>query len=105
MCRIPKVLIVAPEDMHLDLRRKLSSLEYDIAATVTPDQSDGVTADVAVAWEPDSALVRALRERGLKVVAVGGPNAAGGAEGADLTLSPAEISSFPTRLWELFRAR
>lgn len=92
MCRIPKVAIVAPEDRLADLRRALSSIEYDVVAS-----TDG--ADIAVAWEPDGALVSELRDAGLKVVAIGAS-----AE-ADMSIPPDDIASFKTRVWELFRAR
>ena len=99
MCRIPKVLIVAPEDMHSDLRRQLSSLEYDIVATVTsPDHAAGISADVAIAWEPEEEDLLRLREHDLRTVAVG----AGGTS-ADMELTPDDLPSFKTRVWELFR--
>ena len=90
MCRIPKVAIVAPDDRLPDLRRSLSSIEYDVVAS-----TDG--ADVAVVWEPDEAVVSRLRDAGLKVVAVGGT------ADADMTLSADDIASFKSRVWELFR--
>jgi hypothetical protein len=99
LCRIPKVVIVAPADKHADLRRVLGSLEYDIAATVaTTDEAAGVTADVAVAWEPDEETLLRLRELSLKTVAVGGT-----AETADMKLEPDDVAAFKTRVWELFR--
>jgi hypothetical protein len=91
MCRIPKVVIVAPDDKLPELRRALSSIEYDIVAT-----SDG--ADVAVVFEPDEAEVQRLRDAGLKVAAVGGAP-------ADLDVDPSDIGSFKSRVWELFRPR
>lgn len=91
MCKIPKVAIVAPEERLGDLRRTLSSIEYDIVAS-----EDG--ADIALAWEPDEALVARLRDAGLKVVSVGGSS-------GDLDIAPDDVGSFKTRVWELFRAR
>jgi hypothetical protein len=99
MCQIPKVLIVAPVEKHQELRKTLSSLEYDIAATVpTADDASGITANVAVAWEPDEEALLRLRALGLKTVAVGGD-----AETADMTLDPDEVATFKSRIWELFR--
>ena len=92
MCRIPKVAIVAPEDKLAELRRALSSIEYDVVAS-----EDG--ADIAVAWEPDEAVVSRLRDAGLKVVAIGGT-----AE-ADMSIPADDVASFKSRVWELFRAR
>lgn len=98
MCRIPKVVLVAPSDVGADLRRSLSSLEYEIVAAVQSiDDAADITFDVAVLWEPDASSVAAARERGVKTVALGG------ADGADLQLAPAEAASFKTRVWELFR--
>jgi hypothetical protein len=99
MCKIPKVVIVAPADRHADLRRALSSLEYDIAATVaTADDTAAINADVVVAVEPDAAMLALLHALGKKTVAVGGEK-----EGADMHLGPDELASFKTRIWELFR--
>jgi prolyl-tRNA editing enzyme YbaK/EbsC (Cys-tRNA(Pro) deacylase) len=99
MCRIPKVLIVAPPERHQDLRKALSSLEYDIAATVSSvDEAAGVGADVAVAWEPDEDTLLRLRELSFKTVAVGG-----GGDSADMKLEPDDVASFKSRIWELFR--
>jgi len=92
MCRIPKVAIVAPDDKIADLRRALASIEYDIV----PSED---TADIAVAWEPDEALVSRLRDAGLKVVAIGGDVE------ADMSLGADDVASFRSRVWELFRAR
>lgn len=92
MCKIPKVLLVAPADRLQELRRVLSSIEYDIVT------SEDIAADVAIAWEPSAEDVSALRARDLKVVAVGA-NAAG----ADMHLQPDDIKQFKTRIWELFR--
>jgi hypothetical protein len=98
MCRMLKVLIVAPADRHLDLRRRLSSLEYDVVATVEADRSADVTADVALVYEQNAGVVGALKDRGVKVVSVGsGPD-------GDLSLTPDELGTFPQRVWELFRA-
>jgi hypothetical protein len=99
MCKIPKVVIVAPADVGGDLRKKLSSLEYDIAAIVsTADDAAGVSADVAVAWEPDEDTLLRLRELSFKTVAIHGD-----AESADMKLDPEDIASFKNRIWELFR--
>lgn len=98
MCRLPKVLLVAPEDRHSELRRALSSLEYDVAAAVASlHDADDVSADVAVLWSPEAGDVAAARARGLKAVAVGG------AGDADMHLDPEELATFKTRIWELFR--
>ena len=100
MCRIPKILLVAPEDVRQDLRRKLSSLEYDITAAVASlDEAENVTADAAVMWEPDAATIAAARDRGLKTVALGGE------DGADLHIAVDDAASFKSRVWELFRPR
>ena len=49
MCKIPKVVIVAPPEKHNELRRALSSLEYDIAATVaSAEEAAAITADAVV---------------------------------------------------------
>ena len=99
MCKIPKVVIVAPAEKHLELRKALSSLEYDIAATVaTAAEAAEINGDAAIAWEPDDAAVEQLRASGFKTVAVGGSS-----ETADMTLGPDELASFKTRIWELFR--
>jgi len=89
MCRIPKVAIVAPPDKVADLRRALSSLEYDIV-------TDESIADVAIAFEPDEALVQRLRNAGLKVASIGGSS-------GDLDVDPHDIASFKSRIFELFR--
>jgi hypothetical protein len=99
MCKIPKVVIVAPAEKHAALRRALGSLEYDIAATVaTADDAAGITGDVALAWEPDEDTLLRLRALTFKTVAVGGAG-----ESADMRLDPDDIASFKTRIWELFR--
>lgn len=99
MCRIPRVLIVAPADRHLELRKTLSSLEYDVTAAVaTPEDADGITADVAVVLEPDAATLDRLSALGFKTAALGGDGAA-----ADLAVDDA--ASFKARIWELFRPR
>lgn len=91
-------MLVADEQMRSDLRRKLSSLEYDIVAAVgSLDDLNDITADVVVLWEPDAATVTAARDRGLKTVALGGEN------GADLHLATDDAAAFKTRVWELFR--
>jgi hypothetical protein len=99
MCKIPRILIVAPADKHLELRKALSSLEYDIAATVaSANEALSIKADAVVAWEPDADALERLRAVGLKTVAVGGTS-----DGADMALAPDDIASFKTRIWELFR--
>jgi hypothetical protein len=97
MCRVLKVIVVAQRDEHTELRRRLSSLEYDIAATIEPGDDLEGTFDVALVMEPDEMVVGALRARGLKVVTVGG------GAGADLELD--DPDQFRSRVWELFRAR
>ncbi len=99
MCKIPKVVIVAPSERHAELRRALSSLEYDIAATVTTaGEAATITADAVVVLEPDPVALQVLRVSGKKTVAVGGE-----AQGADMHLPADELASFKTRIWELFR--
>lgn len=91
-------MIVAPGDVGADLRRSLSSLEYDIVALVSSlDEAADITFDVAVLWEPDAESVAVALERGAKTVALGG------ADGADLQLATDEAAAFKTRIWELFR--
>ena len=98
MCRIPKVLLVAPADKQQDLRRALSSLEYDIVAAVSAsEEAAEITADVAVVWEPDADAISVLRERGLKTVAIGVDDAE-----ADMHLRPHEVGDLKSRIWELF---
>jgi len=98
MCRIPKIVLVAPQDVGAELRRSLSSFEYEIVAAVESiDDARDITFDVAVLWEPEASVVAAARERGVKTVAVGGAN------GADLQLAADEATTFKTRIWELFR--
>jgi len=98
MCRIPKVLLVAPPERQAELRRALSSLEYDIVAAVSSaEEASGITADAAVAWEPDADAVAVLRQRGLKTVAVGVEETE-----ADMHLRPDDVGQFKTRIWELF---
>jgi 2-keto-3-deoxy-L-rhamnonate aldolase RhmA len=99
VCKLPKVVIVAPADKHAELRRTLGSLEYDIAATVaTADDAAGISGDVAIAWEPDEDALARLRAFGFKTVAVGED-----AQSADMTLGADDVASFKTRIWELFR--
>lgn len=98
MCRVLKVGLLAPDDVRTDLRKKLSSIEYEIVAGVASlDELDGITIDVVVMWEPAPETIDAAKHRGLKTVAVGG------AEGADLRLETDDAQSFKTRVWELFR--
>ena len=99
MCKIPRIVIVAPADKHLDLRKALSSLEYDIAATVaSADEALSITADAVVVWEPDADAIARLHAIGRKTVAVGGSS-----DDADMALEPDDLASFKTRIWELFR--
>jgi hypothetical protein len=101
MCRIPKVLLVAPADKQAELRRGLSSLEYDIVAAVgTPEEAGDITADAAVLWEPGADAINVLRQRGMKTVAIGVEDT-----GADMHLAPDEFPQFKTRIWELFEPR
>lgn len=90
---------MAPDDVRAGLRRKISSFEYEVVATVASlEETTGITCDVAVLWEPDGERVAAARERGMKTVALGGSG------GADLDLAPDDAGSFKSRVWELFRA-
>jgi hypothetical protein len=99
MCRIPKVVVLAPSEVGADLRRKLSSLEYEIVAVVeSVDELAGINADAVVAWEPDEETLLRLRELSLKTVAIGGEG-----ESSDLKLAPGDVTDFKTRVWELFR--
>jgi hypothetical protein len=98
MCKLPKVVVLAPSERHADLRRALSSLEYEVIAVAGMDELGGITADVVLLWEPDADEIASAREREVKVVSVGGA-----AEGADMHLEPDEIRSFRERIWELFR--
>lgn len=99
MCRIPKVIIVAPPDKHAELRRALSSLEYDIAgAFASADDAVAVSAEVAVVWEPEEEDLLRLREQDLRTVSVGGSGTS-----ADMELAADDVASFKTRIWELFR--
>lgn len=99
MCRIPRVILVAPSDRQPGLRRALSSLEYEIVAAVdSAEAADGITGDVAVVWEPDARTTALLRALGRKVVAVGGET-----DGADMAVDPDDLASFRSRIWELFR--
>jgi hypothetical protein len=99
MCKIPKVVIVAPPEKHQELRRALSSLDYDIAATVAAaDDALSIRSDAAVLWEPPGVDVQRLQAAGFKTVAVGGDGSS-----ADMSLEPDEVASFKTRIWELFR--
>jgi hypothetical protein len=110
MCRVPKVIVVAPAGRPAELRRALSSLEYDIVAAVaSAEEADGITADAAVVWEPDASTIDALRQRGVKTAAIG-PGDAGeaigpGDAGADMHLPPDDVAEFKTRMWELFAPR
>jgi hypothetical protein len=98
VCRIAKVVLVAPADRQADLRRALSSLEYDIVAAVAAaEDAAGITADAAVVWEPDAAAIDVLRQRGLKTAAITTQDV-----GADMHLAPDDVAAFKTRIWELF---
>lgn len=99
MCKIPKVVIVSPSGEHADLRRRLSSLEYEIAATLAPGDPLDVSADVLLLYDPDPATLEAARAKApAKVVVVGAP-----AEGAHLVLDRDDDITFKSRIWELFR--
>lgn len=98
MCRVIKVALVAPHERQLELRRRLSTIAYEIVATVGPGEQPDASADVAVAWEPEPGAVADLQDAGLKVVAVGGES-----EGADMVLDPDDLEAFKDRVWDLFR--
>lgn len=98
MCRVLKVVLVAPSDHQLELRRRLSSISYEIVAAVSPGELPDASADVAVAWEPEPGTVSELQDGGLKVVAVGGEP-----EDADMVLDPDDVGTFKDRVWDLFR--
>lgn len=98
MCRVLKVVLVAPSDHQLELRRRLSSISYEIVAAVPPGAVPDASADVAVVWEPAPGTVGELQDAGLKVVAVGGEP-----EGADMVLEPDDLDDFKDRVWDLFR--
>jgi hypothetical protein len=101
MCRIPKVVIVAPSDKHLELRKTLGSLEYDIVATVTSaDEATEIGCDVVVVWEPDAQTMSTLCELEPRTVAIGGAG-----QEAEMRIDPDNVASFKTRIWELFKAR
>ncbi len=101
MCKIPKVVIVAPEDKHLELRKQLSSLEYDIVATVTAaEEATQIGCDVVVIWKPDAETMSMLCEFETRTVAIGGAG-----EEAEMRIDPDDVASFKTRFWELFRPR
>ncbi len=91
MCKLPKVLVVAPDDKAQEIRRAISSLEYDFTTAVD-------SADVVVVWEADDPSLS--RYPNAKKVAIGGT-----ATIADITIEPDDIPSFKTRVWELFRPR
>lgn len=99
MCRVLKIVLVAPTDAHPDLRRKLSALDYEIVAAFEDAKTVDVDADVAVVWEPDARTVERLRGLGVKVVALGGNG-----EDADLAIAREDVAAFKQRVWELFRA-
>lgn len=96
MCRLPKVVVVAPADRHDELRRALTSIAYDIAAIVSTPEEIDVDADAAVLVDPRPETVEALHARDLKVAAVGEDG-----HGADICLSDA--AAFKERVWDLFR--
>lgn len=98
MCRVLKVILVAAPERQLELRRALSSIEYEIVGAFALVAEIDAAADVAVVWEPNREDVAALADRGLKVVAVGGE----GAE-SDLALSTDDLATFKQRVWELFK--
>ena len=96
MCRVLRVVIVAPAERQLELRRALSALDYEIVAAVASADELELAADVAVVLEPDTASVDALRERGLKVATIGGAS-------GDLVIDPLDVRAFRSRVWELLR--
>jgi hypothetical protein len=85
VCRIPRVLVVAPAGRHGDLRRRLSSLEYDVVTT--EDAADPVAADAVLVF--DEADERRATAKGVPV----------------LRLAEDELGSFAPRLWQALRAR
>jgi hypothetical protein len=93
-----RVLLVAPKDEQLELRRRFSSLEYEIVAACTPEDIPELTADVALVKDPTPEVAARLRGRGLKVVGFG----RGDRESTDAFLD--EPSAFAARALELFRA-
>jgi hypothetical protein len=98
MCRIAKLLLIAPPDRQTELRRALSSLEYDIVAAVaSAEEAADISADAVVAWEPDDDTIAVLRQRGLKTAAITVEDTA-----ADMRLAPDDVAQFKTRIWELF---
>jgi hypothetical protein len=101
MCRIPKVVIIAPEDKQLELRKQLSSLEYDIVATVgKAEEAIQIGCDVVIIWKPDAETMSMLCEFEARTVAIGGSG-----EEAEMRIDPDDVASFKTRIWELFRPR
>ena len=101
MCKIPKVVIVAPEDRQLELRKQLSSLEYDIVATVAKaEDAIQIGCDVVIIWEPDAETMSMLCEFEARTVAIGGAG-----EEAEMRIDADDVASFKTRIWELFRPR
>jgi len=91
-------LLIAPPDRQGDLRRALSSLEYDIVAAVTSaEEAAAINADAAVVWEPDAEAINVLRQRGLKTAAITTQDT-----GADMHIPPDDVAHFKTRIWELF---
>ena len=101
MCKLPKVVIVAPEGKQLELRKKLSSLEYDIVATVAKaEDAIQIGCDVVIIWKPDAETMSMLCEFEARTVAVGGAG-----EEAEMRIDPDDVASFKTRIWELFRPR
>jgi len=96
VCRVLRVVIVAPAERQLELRRALSALDYEIVAAVASADELELAADVAVVLEPDTASVDALRERGLKVATIGGAP-------GDLVIDPLDVRAFRSRVWELLR--
>ncbi len=101
MCKIPKVVIVAPEDKQLELRKQLSSLEYDIVATVAnAEDATRIGCDVVIIWKPDGETMSVLCEFEARTVAIGGAG-----EEAEMRIDPEDVASFKKRIWELFRPR
>lgn len=98
MCRIPKVVLIAPAERHTELLRALASIEYDVTAVETVQDAASASADVAVVLDATELIIDALRAEGLKVVAIGAHETS-----ADMHLHPDALRDFRSRIWELFR--
>lgn len=98
MCRIPKVVLIAPAKRHAELLRALASIEYDVTAVETVPDVASASADVAVVLDATELIIDALRAEGLKVVAIGAHDTS-----ADMNLDTNTLRDFRSRIWELFR--